>query len=753
MADYDFSSLNDKEFEELSADLLTCTLGSRVERFKVGRDGGVDGRFFSSQGEEVIIQCKHWLKSGLPALIRSIENTEAKKVKKLNPKRYIFVTSLELSRANKITIKKLLSPYILTESDIFGNEDLNDILSRNVEVEKKHYKLWISSTNVLTTILNSAIIGRSKYKLEEIIEESSRYVVTQSHNQAMEKLEKIHSVIITGSPGVGKTSLADQLCQYYTAKGYEFCFIENSLNEAEEIYREESNQVFYFDDFLGRNFLLALNSHQDSHVINFIKRIEKDKKKRFILTSRSNILNQGKRLSDLFDIKNVNRNEYELSISSLTDIDKAKILYNHIWFGDLDVEYIDEIYEEKRYLQIIKHKNFNPRLISFITDHHRLSAIESSEYWEYIDRTLSNPKDIWKNVLDVQADDICRHIVIAVSLHGQPLSEPRLKDLYTRITSSNLLITENKDYESVIRLLVGALLNRSVIDKNTISYDLFNPSIADFVISNYLSNFSYIDKLLINLKTPESISNLNSLMVSGVIEREYYCSLLESQLIRLSTSRNKSEIDCYKLKILFYSSYLLSPQDETFEYIKLLSKSALSSGPFSSCETDYFEFINWSLSLGIINVSDPAFKKQLRNWVYDYEADMDALIPISKLVASTDIPISDVTKKLKEHYMEYLSEDITRDVIEEGIFSDAYNLDGCDYSEISDYVNDRFSELGVIFDQLDVDSVCEHCDLEDIIQSNMNSAMHGEHRYEEYREQRHSMESMTVAIDDLFERS
>ncbi len=292
----------------------------------------MDGRFFSSEGCEVIIQCKHWLKSGLPALIRSIENTEAAKVRKLNPKRYIFVTSLELSRANKIQIKNLLSPYLLTESDIFGNEDLNDLLSKNIDVERKHYKLWISSTNVLTTILNSAIIGRSRYKLEEIVEESRKYVVTQSHIHAMEKLENLHSVIITGSPGVGKTSLADQLCQYYTSKGYEFCFIENSLNEAEEIYRENSNQVFYFDDFLGRNFLLALDSHQDSHVINFIKRIERDKKKRFILTSRSNILNQGKRLSDLFDIKNVNRNEYELSISSLTDIDKAKILYNHIWF-------------------------------------------------------------------------------------------------------------------------------------------------------------------------------------------------------------------------------------------------------------------------------------------------------------------------------------------------------------------------------------------------------------------------------------
>ena len=752
MSDYDFSSLNDKEFEDLSADLLSCHLSSRIERFKVGRDGGVDGRFFSSEGDEVIIQCKHWLKSGLKALIRSIENTEADKVKKLNPKRYIFVTSLELSRANKIKIKHLLSPYILSESDVFGNEDLNDILSKNIEVERKHYKLWISSTNVLTTILNSAIIGRSRYKLEEIIEESNRYVVTQSHIQAMDKLEKIHSIIITGSPGVGKTSLADQLCQYYTAKGYEFCFIENSLNEAEEIYREESKQVFYFDDFLGRNFLLALDSHQDSHVINFIKRIEKDKKKRFILTSRSNILNQGKRLSDLFDIKSVNRNEYELSITLLTDLDKAKILYNHIWFGDLDEGYISEIYKEKRYLKIIKHKNFNPRLISFITDHHRLSSIEPSEYWGYIDKTLSNPKDIWRNVLEVQVDDICRHVVVAVCLHGKSLSEQRLRNLYDGIGISNINVTADKSYESVQKLLVGALLNRSVLNKDNISYDLFNPSIADFVISNYLGEFDYIDELLISLRTPESISNLNSLKVSGVIDEEYYCNFLESQLNRLSISKNGNKIDSYNLRILSLSASLLSPQGDVLEYIKTLTKSALSSGP-CSYGIDYFEFIDWALALDLISASDLAFQSQLKDWVYEYEKDMEEFIPISKLVAAIDIPPSELTTKLREAYIDYLSDDITRDVIEEGIMSGAYDPESCDYSEITDYVNTRFSELGITFEEADVDFVSEHCDIDEIIQSNMDSAMHEEQEYEEYRDQRYGMGSATDVIDDLFDRS
>ncbi|MES9906000.1 MAG: restriction endonuclease [Sedimenticola sp.] len=136
MTDYDFNSLNDKEFESLTNDVLSSYFGYRIERFKAGKDGGIDGRFFSTPGDEVIIQCKHWIKSWLSALLRSIENTESDKVRKLNPSRYIFVTSLELSRVNKIKIKNIFAPYILSEDDIFGNEDLNDLLSKYPKILK-----------------------------------------------------------------------------------------------------------------------------------------------------------------------------------------------------------------------------------------------------------------------------------------------------------------------------------------------------------------------------------------------------------------------------------------------------------------------------------------------------------------------------------------------------------------------------------------------------------------------------------------
>ncbi|MEZ6964612.1 hypothetical protein [Aeromonas sp. S9(2024)] len=349
-------------------------------------------------------------------------------------------------------------------------------------------------------------------------------------------------------------------------------------------------------------------------------------------------------------------------------------------------------------------------------------------------------------------DNICKHIVVAISLHGKSITEPRLRFLYSGLVSSNFFGKESKDYESVIKLLVGALLNRIVIDKDNILYNLFNPSIADFVISNYLVEFNYIDELLICLKTPESISNINSLKESGVVGKDFFINILESQLIRLSKLNDGNDIDSYKLRILSFGSSILSPQGIVLEYIQYLVKSALSSGP-CSYGIDYFEFVNWAHSLGLIDANDVVFKKQLECWVCEYEKDMNEFIPISKLVSAVDINPSTLTENLKKQYIEHLSEWITRDIIEEGILSDVYDADTCTYSDISDYVKKRFSELVISFEEADVDAVCESCDFDDIVQSNINSSMHDEEQYEAYREQRYSMESSVDVINDIFERS
>jgi hypothetical protein len=101
MPKYDLSKLNDKEFESLGCDIISIITGNRVERFKPGKDSGVDGRFFSTSGGESVIQCKHWYKSGLASLNRHLKNYELVKVRRIKPKCYYLVTSVALSRLPK----------------------------------------------------------------------------------------------------------------------------------------------------------------------------------------------------------------------------------------------------------------------------------------------------------------------------------------------------------------------------------------------------------------------------------------------------------------------------------------------------------------------------------------------------------------------------------------------------------------------------------------------------------------------------
>ena len=402
MKDYKFDSLNDKEFEALCISLLCKRENIFIERFKPGRDNGIDGRFYKDENSDAIVQCKHWIGSGLSSLLKYLKDCELKKVIKLNPSRYILSTSLPLSPSDKNKIALIFKPFIKKNSDILGKDDLNSLISQFPEVEKEHIKLWFSSPSLLEYLLNNATYNVSRESIKTITQKAKIYVNTASHKKALEKLDRLHTIIITGEPGIGKTTLAEQLCLHYLNQKYELICVDDSLREAENVYHEEKHQVFYFDDFLGSNYLEGLHSREDSKTTRFIKKVARLENKRFILTSRTSILNQGKQYSQAFRSDNIDRNEFELCIDSLTYFDKAQILYNHIWYGNLLESLVDEFYHERRYHEVIRHRNFNPRIIQFITDAEKINNPESSTYWPYIIKSLENPADIWDHAYTAQ---------------------------------------------------------------------------------------------------------------------------------------------------------------------------------------------------------------------------------------------------------------------------------------------------------------------------------------------------------------
>lgn len=552
MTDYDFKTLNDKEFEIFCADILGVATGRRLERFKPGKDAGVDGRFFASSKKEVIMQCKHRPDTTCTQLIKDLVRDEFPKISKLSPDRYLLAVSSPLSRLNKKAIFEALQPYVRDSSDIFGKEDLNDILSRHTEIERRHYKLWIKSTNVLQLLLNNAILGRSDFSLEEIILKAPLYVITAGHQAALQRLEELGAVIITGEPGIGKTTLAEHLCLHYVAKNYRYIKISDDLKEAEDVFRKDEKQIFYFDDFLGRNYLEALKGDESTHVVQFFRRVtaNREKFKRFVLTSRSTILNQGKLLNDTIDHANLSRNEYELNIRSLSELEKAQILYNHIWHSGLPSDFIEQLYVDKRYRQIIEHKNFNPRLISYITDPTRLN-FSANEYWENVTSSMNNPANVWENPFVSQQDDFGRAVVLLVVLNGRAIEESALCDAYNRFVAlpDNQNLHGRREFQSNLRALTGSLLNRRLLTTTRAVINLFNPSIGDFVLNRYSNDIPVLRQALLSLYTVSSIRTIISMEANGKLTKNEKLGVFEALLKKISNEEFE-EVDTAFVSIL-----------------------------------------------------------------------------------------------------------------------------------------------------------------------------------------------------------
>lgn len=718
MSDYDFSSLNDKDFEELVVDLLSAEFGQRVERFKPGKDAGVDGRFFSGK-DETIIQCKHWLKSGISTLIASLSKTELPKVKKLAPNKYFLATSLSLTRHNKSQIQAIFKDFMDDGSFILGKEDLNDLLKKYSQIERNHYKLWISSTTVLETIMNSDVLGRSTYKLKEIKEGSNKYVITQNHNDAIHKLEEVGSVIISGLPGIGKTTLADQVCKHYLALGFEFYYIEDSITSIEKVYKEDVKQIYYFDDFLGSNYLEGINNNEDSKIAAFFRRIERDKSKRFILTSRTNILNQGKRLSTAFDVQNINRNEYEIVVENLKDLDKAKILYNHIFHSNLPEEFIDELYVEERYRIIINHTNFNPRLISFITDYQRLLTISKEDYWEYIESTLENPSLVWSNVFDRQIDNISKDIVCIVVLNKGRVLERQLEEIYYKICSESES-SEVKTFNFIMRALTGSLLNRHISDRE-VYYGLFNPSIIDFVIQNYFRNKYYVLNLLKISDNLKSFENIVELYKNNLLSESNFIFILKG-FIAEKIDKKSNDLDFIKiLNISVISGFV----DE-----ELVSGAFYCLGDFTKYDqsyycSDFFELILFMVeSKGVDSFVD--FPKFLEKSILPVLDDfyLETLSVISKIVNILNIDENhNFYKGLKDLVIEYLSQEITSMVIQDNVIDGIYTEEEFEEDTVSFYIEDYLaSNFNLKFAQGELDQIYWGFNLDDAIQANMNSS-------------------------------
>lgn len=343
-----FSNLNDVEFEYLCKDVMSKIIGVKLQRFGEGRDGGID-LTDDSYKKTIIVQVKHYIKTDVSGLLAALRK-EIPKVQNNNPEQYYVCCSKELTPQNKNDIYEMFHDYMESTKNIVSVTEIRDFLEKeeNTDILRKHFKLWIDSTNILTTIFCNDICIDSDVLLSDIKESVHLFVKTTAYDNSISCLEKNNVLIIVGNPGVGKTITSKMLVLNYAIRGYKIRYttdgtdlasLKKSLSQSPEV-----KEIILLDDCFGQAYF-KMKETQENELLALIKCVKMSSNKILIMNSRVTIYQEAKlRTPNL--VSSLDKKEYRayvLDMSKVPLIDKAKIFYNHLYFGNIPEAYRNNI--------------------------------------------------------------------------------------------------------------------------------------------------------------------------------------------------------------------------------------------------------------------------------------------------------------------------------------------------------------------------------------------------------------------------
>ncbi|MFC5521951.1 restriction endonuclease [Polaromonas jejuensis] len=474
---YDFRTLSPIDFELLVRDLLQAEFNITMESFGPGKDGGIDFRFaVADQG--VVVQVKHHVEGGSRSLIRAAAK-EDQKVRRLAPGRYILATSISLTPALKGKVIQAMPSAPLSVGDVIGREDLNNLLGMYPHVLRQHFKLWLTSTDVLERILHSAVYNRTDAELARIKQLVPKFVHNPSLGEAEKILQDRGALIIAGDPGVGKTTLGRMLLWLHMEQDWKV-FVVDDLQDAMAVSTAGEKRLLFLDDFLGQISLTnELLGKVDRQLPVFLDRLRNNKDLRFILTTRSYLLNQAQLESDKLSSPRMAASEMVLDVGVYTRIIKAKIVFNHIYFSDLVGEEKAKLLEGDFFLKIIDHRNFSPRLIELLTsaDYY---LVREEPIQTTVLRVLDNPVELWERPYRAHLSADARCLMWAAFFSGSYVWTEYCLEMFKRVAASAGY--QVAPSEAVARFRNGLKeLSSSFVSVEDQRISFANPGIRDFL--------------------------------------------------------------------------------------------------------------------------------------------------------------------------------------------------------------------------------------------------------------------------------
>lgn len=502
---YNYFNLNDVEFEALCKDVMEKKLSTNLRLFAKGRDGGID-LTNNVVTHDIIIQVKHYIGSTFSNLRTTLRN-EIKNVYKWKPNQYYICCGMQLTAANINEIYNMFAEFMDSDQNIISLKEIDEFLQlpENIDVVRRHYKLWLYASNILSEIYNQNIFIDCEILFNDIEEDSKYFVQTEIYNQCAEFLDNKGLLMITGGPGVGKTITSKMLVLYFAVQGYRVRYTTNGdITDIKKSLSSDKDckEIVLLDDCLGQHYFNMKNT-QENELLSLIKFVRLFKNKKIILNSRITIFNEAKDRS--YELKIFFQEEkiknHTINMDNITTLEKAKIFYNHLIYKRIPGEYYESIRRNKNYLKIVQHSNYTPRIIEHVTYKSNYLKVAPDSYFDYVFENLSHPHDIWKNEFERRLREVDRAFISTLySLTDTTVKYSVLKKCFDeRLSKMNNIDYTINNYESVLSRLNQSII--TIIDnKNEMYVGVINPSVNDYMKAVFNDNILELNEVRNSIK-------------------------------------------------------------------------------------------------------------------------------------------------------------------------------------------------------------------------------------------------------------
>ena len=152
-----------------------------------------------------------------------------------------------------------------------------------------------------------------------------------------------------------------------------------------------------------------------------------------------------------------------------------------IYFSDLPREYQNELLQNNFYLQIIKHKKFNPRIIEWLSSFRRLRSVPPNHYRPFVENLLKDPSEIWRHAYEREITDAGRSMLLAIfSLGGKTTSsilKVSFSPLHQQRAERYAFRTQPEDFRLALRELAGSFIRPN----GAHGLEVVDPSVLDLL--------------------------------------------------------------------------------------------------------------------------------------------------------------------------------------------------------------------------------------------------------------------------------